>query len=50
MCVSEERIREIAREEYQKLLNTEQDACKHEVQGTLHEDGSTTCDTCGKLL
>jgi len=50
MCVTEERVRELAREEYQKLLNKGQDACKHRDRGTLNPDGSITCSDCGKVL
>ncbi len=50
MCLSEERIREIVREEHQKLLDEKQDSCDHEVSGTQHLDGSFTCDACGKVL
>ncbi|KKK98804.1 hypothetical protein LCGC14_2639100 [marine sediment metagenome] len=50
MCVSEERVREIIREEHQKLLDEKQDNCAHEVSCTQHADGSFICDTCGKVL
>ncbi|KKN31643.1 hypothetical protein LCGC14_0821920 [marine sediment metagenome] len=50
MCVTEERVKELAREEYQKLLGTEQDVCKHSDRGTLNADGSVTCSACGKVL
>ncbi len=50
MCVSEERIRELIREEYQKLLDEKQDNCSHEVSCTQKADGSFVCDTCGKVL
>ena len=50
MCLSEERIREIIREEHQARLDERQDRCDHEVSCTQHADGSFICDTCGKVL
>ncbi len=50
MCVSEERVREIVHEEYQRLLDEKQDNCAHEVSCTQQPDNSFICDTCGKVL
>ena len=50
MGVSEERIREIVREEHQKLLEEKQSACGHEVSCTQQADNLFVCDACGKVL
>ncbi len=50
MCVSEERVREIVREEHRALLDERQNNCAHEVSCTQNSDGSFTCDACGKVL
>ena len=45
-CITEERVREIFHEERAK----EQTKCEHKDRGTYHENGTVTCDTCGKEL
>ncbi len=47
--LTEEQIRQIVRDERDKLREEEQDACTHGKSGTL-VDGETTCDRCGKIV
>lgn len=47
---TEEQVRQWMRDERSQIKQEEQDACEHAFRGTLHKDGSVTCDQCGKHL
>ncbi|KKM78364.1 hypothetical protein LCGC14_1360670 [marine sediment metagenome] len=47
--ITEEQIRQWAREEIQKFVETKQDRCQHSVSGTMR-DSILYCDGCDKVL
>ncbi len=51
--VTEEQVRQWAREEYDKkyaeMVQMKQDACEHLVSGTI-KNSVLTCDACDKVL
>jgi len=47
---TKEDIKRWVREEHAAILAEEQAVCKHNVSGTLHDDGNLTCDQCKKGL
>ena len=48
--LTESQIREIVRDEAQKILGGVQDDCPHLKSGSFRSDGSIICDGCGKQL
>ena len=47
---TEAEIRQWIRDEREKVRQEEQSSCLHLKSGTLHEDGTVTCDQCNKAL
>jgi len=47
---TEEEIRQWVRDEKEKIKREEQESCEHLKSGTLHADGTVTCDQCDKAL
>ena len=47
--ITEEQVRQWAREEIQQSIETKQDRCQHAVSGTMR-DSILYCDGCDKVL
>lgn len=48
--LTEVEVRQWIREEIEAAFRARQEECLHAEAGTLREDGTVTCNQCGKAL